>query len=236
MDRNQPQTAEIIEQIALATRMSVMEGLLDFSGHISSRVPGHEAILIQSGKAARSHLSSSEVLIVGMDGTVLSGEGAPPLELALHLGIYRARPDIGAVLHSHLLDAVAFTLMRDIDVQIMRPAASRWAGGIPTHSYPGSINSVQQADAFARTLGDANGALLRAHGLVLCAESVPAVFMDSVYFLENLRTNMIVLQSGRAAMPLTEEECAELDVPRTFNVQKLWAHFRARAAERGLLG
>jgi hypothetical protein len=70
---------------------------------------------------------------------------------------------------------------------------------------------------------------------VLCAESVQALFMDAVYFRENLQTNLAVLQTGREAVPLTEAECALIEVPRDFNVGKLWSHFRQQALARGII-
>lgn len=235
MDRNRPEIAELIEQVATATRLCVMEGLMDFSGHITARIPGEDAILIQAGKAARATLTPDEVLIVGMDGTVLSGDATPPLEVQLHLGLFHHRPDVQAILHSHLTEAVLFTLIKDTPLHVLRPAASRWKDGIPVHDYPASINTVEQSDKLALTLGSANAALLRAHGLVLCAESVKALFMDAVYFRENLQTNLAVLQTGREAVPLTDEECALIEVPRAFNVGKLWSHFSQQAMSRGII-
>ena len=227
--------ADLRAELALATRLCAFEGMLDHSGHISARLPGQDAILIQSGKSPRASLSPADIIIVDMDGRVRAGTGKPPLETALHLTIMRARPDIQAVLHSHWLDAVSCTLMHNTPLQILRPGAARWRGGIPVHPFAGSISSTHRGDALAATLGDRHAALLRAHGMVLGAESIRALVHDAVYFADNVEANLLVLHAGRERVPLTEAELELMETPREFNIEKLWAYCEQRARAAGAL-
>src|SRR6266511_3609365 len=89
-------------QVAAATRLLVAEGILDYSGHLSARIPGKDAFVIQVGSDSRAEVAPERMLVVGMDGKVQAGEGKPPSELAIHLAILNARPDVQAVLHCHL--------------------------------------------------------------------------------------------------------------------------------------
>jgi L-ribulose-5-phosphate 4-epimerase len=225
----------LAQQIAAATRMLVMEDILDYSGHIAARVPGTDHFMIQSASDSRAELDPTRVLTLDMDGTVIAGDLEPPLETALHLEILRARPDISAVLHCHMDLAIAFTLMKGVELKPMRARAVRWASGIPTHPDPSLIRSSEQGQSLARTLAQHHAALIRSHGMVLVAESVPGLFVDAVHFLENAKQQMMVLQAGQEPLPLTEEEIAMISGPRDFHVKKLWNFYVRQGKARGLV-
>src|SRR5215471_19241676 len=78
--------------------------------------------------------------------------------------------------------AIAFTMMEGVTLMPMRARASRWKSGIPTHLDPSHIKLAEQGRALTRTLGPHHAALMRAHGLVLVAESPRALFVDAVHF------------------------------------------------------
>lgn len=236
IERHSDAVARLSQQVAAATRLSVMEGILDFSGHISARLPGADDLfLIQRAPDSRADLDPDRLLVVDLDGNVVEGEGKPPLEVLLHIGVLRARPDVNAVLHSHLEQAIALTLMKGVTLQLLRPASTRWASGVPTHPFPGSINTPEKAEALVGTLAAHHAALMRAHGIVLVAESVPALFVDSVFFCENARTNLLVLNAGQECLPLTEEELGVIEFPRAFNIPKLWSYYMALAKAAGVV-
>ncbi|MDH3265021.1 MAG: class II aldolase/adducin family protein, partial [Paracoccaceae bacterium] len=86
--------------LALCLRMLEAQGIVDYNGHASIRLPG-ERMLINVGAAERSGLSAADICTVDFEGSVIEGRGKPPLEFHLHAGLYRARPEIGAVVHAH---------------------------------------------------------------------------------------------------------------------------------------
>src|SRR5436305_819845 len=63
------------EQIAAATRLLVMQEIIDFSGHLSVRIPGTDRVLIQPRDTSRAALTADDVLVVDLDNKVLEGEG-----------------------------------------------------------------------------------------------------------------------------------------------------------------
>jgi len=222
-------------QIAAATRLLVMEGIVDYSGHISARLPGTDLVMIQSATDSRAELSPERVLTVDMDGNVVQGQQKPPLEVALHLEILKARPDVQTVLHCHMDAAITFTLMKGVQLMPMRAHAVRWASGIPTHPDPGHISTVEQGQDLARTLDRHHAALIRSHGMVLVAESVPGLFVDAIHFLENAQQQLMVLQAGQEPLPLTSAEMAMVKGTREFHVPKLWNYYVRQGKARGVL-
>lgn len=230
--------ARLRRDLAAATRIMVMEGFLDYSGHVSARAPGRDAYYIQPSTDPRSDVTPERMLLVDFDGNILEGAPLrPPFEIPIHGEIYRARPDVQAVVHSHMELAIWFTLMEGVQLAPMRARAVRWQSGIPTHPDPSHIKLKSQGEALARDLGPHHAALMRAHGLVLVAESVPALLVDAVHFDENARAHMQALQAGRKPLPLTDAEMEQINAHemRDFHVGKLWSYYMRKAAKAGQL-
>jgi ribulose-5-phosphate 4-epimerase/fuculose-1-phosphate aldolase len=224
-------------EVAAVTRLLVLEGILDYSGHISARVPGRDAFLIQVRDDSRAELNSDRMLLVDFDGKVLEGEGKPPSETVIHTEILRSRPDVQAVLHCHMELAIAFTMMEGVTLQPMRARAVRWESGIPIHPDPSHIKLLEQGQALAATLGQHQAALMRAHGLVLVAESVPALLVDAVHFKENAQAQMQTLQAGAKPLPLTAAEMAQINrhEMRDAHIPKLWNYYVRKGISAGIL-
>src|ERR1700749_3390156 len=89
------------EQLADCHRMMVMAELLDYSGHVSARIPGTDRVLILPRDASRAGVTAADMLVVDLEGKLLAGNGPAPAETAIHLGVYRAREDVSAVGHGH---------------------------------------------------------------------------------------------------------------------------------------
>jgi ribulose-5-phosphate 4-epimerase/fuculose-1-phosphate aldolase len=214
-------------EVAAATRLLVMEGILDYSGHIAARVPGRDAFLIQPRTLSRAEVTPERMLLVDYDGKVLAGDDKPPSELPIHLEILKSRPDVQAVLHCHMELAIAFTMMKGVELKPMRARAVRWESGIPTHPDPSHIKLPEQGMALAQTLGPHHAALMRAHGMIVVAESVPALLIDAVHFQENAQALMQVLQAGARPLPLTTAEMQQINrhEARALHIDKLWNYY-----------
>ena len=224
-------------EAAAATRMLVAERILDYSGHISIRIPGKDAFVIQIGSNSRAEVEPASMLVVDFDGKVLEGERQPPSEIPIHIEILKARPDVQAVLHSHMELAIAFTMMEGVKLVPMRARASRWKSGIPTDPDPSHIKTTEQGRALAKTLGPHHAVLMRAHGLTLVAESAQALFIDAVHFKENATALMQALQAGAKPLPLTDAEIEQIEKMemRDWHIKKLWNYYVRKGLTEGVL-
>ncbi len=213
-------------------------GILGYSGHVSARLPGREALLIQAFDQSRAALGPRDLLTCDFDGARLAGPPGlrPPSEIYLHCEIYRARPDVHAVAHVHYDVATVFTLVEGMPLRPIKNHAVRWAGGIPVHPDPSHVSDPALGRAVARSLGPHHALLIRAHGQVVTAESVPAVFVDCVHFAENAEAMYRAASLG-PVVPLSADEITSFlgDFDRGRHIHKLWKYYVGRARESGLL-
>lgn len=221
-----PDIRDLAEGIATCTRLLVEHGILDYSGHVSARLPGTDTILIQPKVVSRAALTAADLLVVDLDGTVVEGRSAPPLETAIHTAVYRARTDVAFVCHGHPTLAAAFS-MTDAALRPLRHFAYVFGEALPVHPDPTHIGSREQGDAVAATLGRATACLLRSHGTVVVADSIEKLLMHCVDLEENARTQVYAAQLG-TIQPLTRQELQRLaDDYGTgqSRAEKMWEHY-----------
>lgn len=232
-----PQLTEntLREQLTQATRMMVMAELLDYSGHVSARIPGTDRVLIPGRDASRAGITVNDIVVVNLNGKVLEGNCPPPTETAIHTGVYRARPDIQVVGHGHPPMSTLFTMV-DRPMIAIRNYGYRFIG-IPVHPDCTHIRTKEQGDAVAKTLGTCSCCLLRGHGSVVATKTVPEMFLDSLEMEENARSAVHASSLG-ALKPITPEEVEVLKVSfarNDYRVAKTWEHYQEKARLAGLL-
>lgn len=226
------------EQVAACTLLLNDLGILGYSGHVSARLPGQDAFLVQSFDHSRAELAPDDLLTCDLDGEVRYGPPGrrAPAEVYLHSEILRARRDVNAIAHFHHDTATVFTLVDGVSLRPVKNHAARWAGGIPIHSDPSHISDRARGRAAAQSLGPHHAMLLRAHGQVVAAESVPALFVDCVHFVENAEAAYQAAALG-PVIPLSDAELAGFlrDFDRDRHVAKLWKYYVGRGRRSGRL-
>ena len=239
-DQAQAQDIELHlrDQVAACTLMLNDLKIMGYSGHVSARLPEGRGFLIQSVDQSRASLRPELLLICDMDGYLVSGPAGlrPPSEVFLHAEIFRVRPDVNSIAHFHHDRTASFTLADGPQLVPVKNHAVRWANGIPVHPNPNHVNSPERGRALAETLGQAHAALIRAHGQVIVAETVPGVLIDAVHFVENAEAMYDACMLGRV-LPLTAEEIASFskDIKREKHINKLWTYYVGCARAQGLL-
>lgn len=229
-------TQRLRDDVVTCTRLLVFQDILDYSGHLSARVPGKKLMLIQPRDTSRAGLSSDDMLVVDLDGRVVEGEGVPPAEWPIHASTYRARPDVNMVCHGHPTLSTTFSMV-DRPLLPMRHFAYKFPDGLPVHPDPTHIFSLEQGDALAKTLGQGGACLLRAHGTLVVGHRIQELFMDCLDIEENARTLLYATQLG-TLLPLTPEEVKRVGASygRTgHRPNKVWEHYLHRGRTAGVL-
>ena len=88
------------QQLVDCIRMLEHTDVIDYNGHASIKVDDQH-LLINQGNCQRSQLTLDDIVLINFDGELVDGVHKPPLEFHLHVGIYRRRADVGAIVHAH---------------------------------------------------------------------------------------------------------------------------------------
>lgn len=153
------------EAVAQACRELLATGLLrGTSGNVSVRDSGSGTIAITPTGVSYPGMRDSDVAVLSPDGTQLDGELRPTSEVALHLGVYRARPDVGAIVHTHSMFATTFAVLGE-QIPPVHYLIVRAGEAVPVAPYA-RYGTVELADSCVRTLGSGFAVLLANHGVV----------------------------------------------------------------------
>jgi L-fuculose-phosphate aldolase len=213
------------QKLAQATRMLAREKLLESSGHVSMRVPGTSKVLIGPADVSRDIVQRADIITVDLDSKQLEGRTKAPLETEIHTGIYRARKDVGAVVHSHPVHSVVFSITRKPILPVSVHGAI-FADGVPTFENVGHVNTRELGDALGRTLGSHRAALIKMHGAAVVGATLEEAFVAAIQLEENAEKQLWAEATG-TAQAMTKEE-AERCVRQSFSafsIQKRWQYY-----------
>ncbi|HEX9444076.1 MAG TPA: class II aldolase/adducin family protein [Candidatus Binatia bacterium] len=149
--------------LVTACRILDREGITDGYGHIGARVPGAAAFLtianVSPGLATVERL-----VMLDFDGRHLGGAETPPNEWPIHARVFKARPDVMSVCHTHSVWSTLFSVLPAKLKPLHHYGKFLSADGPPVYEAAGLVRTIERGDALARTLGDGPVVLLRAHG------------------------------------------------------------------------
>jgi len=217
---------DVRQQLADAIRMLEHAQMVDHSGHGSARRDA-ASFYINSAGSARGALTADDIVAIDLDGTLVEGTARPPLEFHIHSAIYRARPDVHAVMHTHPRWSTLLT-MTGAPYRIVY-AQGALLGAVPVFDSPLSVNTREIGARIAATLGDGPAVLLKSHGAIVVAADVVASFALAAYLEENAQRQYMAMQIGEPYVFSEEEQRffrERLATPASF--RKTWDHYRSK--------
>ncbi len=213
------------EQLALCLRMLEASEIIDYNGHASIRHEG--GMLINVGSAQRSRLTAADICTIDLEGNLIEGSGKPPLEFHLHAGIYKARPEVGAICHAHPKWSTYLTMTGHDYLPVF--AQGTLVHPLPVLDTPDSINSPEMSGRLNAVLGDRPAALMKSHGAVTVGADIVEAFVLINYLEENAERQYRAMQIG-TPYAFTEAQIAaaraKLHNPGLF--RRTWDHHAAR--------
>jgi len=156
----------IVEVFAtVGARLAASNLISGRSGNISIRTTDRQGLIITTRGADCAKLSAETLVAIVPDGKVLEGQGQPSTELALHRAIYRARADVGAIIHTHSIFATVIAARHSEILPFLDELVHAIGGSVATatYGYPGSEELARNAVA---ALKDKQAVLLATHGAV----------------------------------------------------------------------
>jgi ribulose-5-phosphate 4-epimerase/fuculose-1-phosphate aldolase len=216
--------------LADAIRMLERADIIDYNGHCSLRLPG-ERMLINSGSSVRGALEPDDIVEIDFDGRPLDNGPAPPLEFHIHSEIYRARPDIGAVAHTHPKWSTFLTMVGARYKPVF--AQGVLLGEIPLFDTPLSVNTKAMGEKLAETLADKPAVLLKSHGVTVVGADMLECFSLAAYLEENAYRQYMAMQIGSPYEFSRDEQraCYEKLWSKAL-FQKTWDHYRSKLTAR----
>jgi len=155
-------------------------GLLDLTaGNISARI-GEGAIAITPSGIANAHTSADDIVVCSLaDGAVVEGHRRPSSELALHRAVYAARPEAGAVVHTHSPYATTFAVLRKPIPAVHYVISRLGTSEVPVVDYATYGTQALAEKAFAALGGSTRALLLANHGTLTLGKDLDEAALNA---------------------------------------------------------
>lgn len=224
-----PNDSALIDELVLANHILSMNGVLDAYGHVSVRSQRNPNHFYLARHMAAGVVTRADIIEYDFDCKPVSGDASRGYtERFIHGEIYRARPDVMAVVHSHPADVIAFSVT-GVPMRPLTHMAAFLEGPVPVFEIRNAggmtdmlIRDSKLGRALAQTLGDKNAALLRGHGAVVVAPSLHVVAGRSYYMMVSAKIQMEALQIGGGKVTYLEPEEARKAAPQD-GFERAWA-------------
>lgn len=190
--------------LVLANHILAARNILDAFGHVSVRSGDRPDHFLLARNMAPAQVGPDDVHLLDQEGACVSDPGVRMyLERFIHARIYKARPNVSAIVHSHSVSVIPFGIVGECP---LRPAyhMSAFVGeGLPIFEIADTvadsdllIRSGALGDCLAHDLGDANGILMRGHGVTVVGPALRLAVFRSVYLELNAAIQMAALRLG----------------------------------------
>jgi len=235
-----PPDPQLLEDLVAANRILVDQGVLDGYGHVSARHDRDAGRFLMSRSLAPELVTAADVLEYGLDSEPVAAAGRTSyLERFIHGEIYRARPDVRAIVHSHSPSVIPFGVT-GAPLRPLYHMSAFLSGGVPVwdiHAAAGDSDMLVRTPALGRSLAQALGTrpvvLMRGHGAVAVGTSLPQVVFRSVYTEVNarLQAQAIALGGGHVTY-LSPEEAARAEASIAGTLGRPWELWKRKSLGR----
>jgi len=218
------------DDLAIANRVLAHEEVVDGFGHISVRDPADPSRYWLARSMAPALVTASDVLTYDLQNTALDANGAISyLERFIHGAIYQARPDVQSIVHAHTPAVIPFGVSTVPLRAVFHMGAFLGTDGVPVFEIRDTagaatnllVSNATLGAALARTLGSANVALMRGHGMVAVGSTIPEAVFRAYYTGQDAQLESDALRLGPVKF-LSADEARQATQTQAALVSRSW--------------
>ena len=188
---------ELRQQVYEGNRMLPEAGLVTWtSGNVSGRDPETGHVVIKPSGVRYEAMRPEQMVVVDLDGNLIEGDMRPSVDAATHLYVYRHRPDVFGMVHTHSTFATAFAAAGKPIPVVLTAIADEFGGPIPCGAYC-EIGGEAIGQELVRSIGDSRAILIKSHGVFTIGPDVEAAVKAAVMVEDVARTVYYALQLGQ---------------------------------------
>ncbi len=152
------------------------------AGNVSARVKSNEkeVVLITPSNVNYSEMKPEDILVIDMEGKLIEGDRNPSVEKHMHLGVYKARDDVNAIIHAHSVFSTVLSTL-GLSIPAIMEELVPYVGGEITVAEYGEAGSEELAEAVINSLEEKNAVLLANHGNLCCGSHLEGAFTVLTY-------------------------------------------------------
>jgi HCOMODA/2-hydroxy-3-carboxy-muconic semialdehyde decarboxylase len=232
----QPRNQALIDDLVTANHILAHEGILDGYGHVSVRDPANPNHYFLSRSLAPGLVTGADIIEYDLDSNPIGDDRLSYRERFIHGEIYKAHPDVMAVVHDHSPSVIPFSVS-SVPLRAVSHMAAFVGEGVPVYEIRDVdgmtdmlVSNPKRAQALAKILGNYPAALMRGHGAVAVGASVMEAVGRAYYLDMNARLQEQAMLLGGKVTYFEPEE-AKLTAHQD-GFQRAWDVWKRNAAAK----
>ena len=230
----------LLDDLVAANRILFDQGVVDGFGHVSVRHPARPDRFLLSRSMAPGLVGAGDILECGAGGEPVAPDGRVPYaERFIHSEIYRARPEVQSVVHSHSPSIVPFGVVASARLRPIFHMAGFLGAATPVFEIRDTagpatdmlVRDPRLGAALAASLGGSAVVLMRGHGSTTVGETLRQAVFRAVYAEVNARLQAEALRLGPVTY-LSDEEAAATTATNNTHIDRAWDLWRRRVDGR----
>ena len=225
----------LLEDVVVGSRILADFGVVDGFGHVSARHPTNPNHFLMSRSLAPALVTADDIMEFDLDGYAVDARGRSVfIERFIHAEIYRVRPDVMSVVHTHSPGVIPFSVS-NVPLRPMYHNPSFLAVGVPVWDIRKDfgdtsmlVNNAALGKSLAAALGDKPVALMRGHGDVAVGPTVKMAVFRAYYTDVNAKLQAQALALGGEPNYLTPGEGAKADQTNFAVIDRIWNLWRMK--------
>jgi ribulose-5-phosphate 4-epimerase/fuculose-1-phosphate aldolase len=235
-----PADPTLVEDLVAANRILVDQGVLDGYGHVSARHDRDPSRYLMARSLAPELVTAGDLMEYDLDSNPVDARGrAMFIERFIHGEIYKARPDVRAVVHSHSPAVIPFGVT-GVPLRPLYHMSAFIGESVPVFDIRDAMGGMTDmlvrdaaiGRALARTLGARPAALMRGHGAAVVGPSLPAAVFRSVYLEMNAKLQAQAMAQGASVRYLDPEEARRAEASIAGTLGRPWELWKRKALGR----
>jgi L-ribulose-5-phosphate 4-epimerase len=166
------------------------------SGNISGRDPGTGFVVIKPSGVLYKDLTPENMVVVDLDGKVVEGKHKPSSDTFAHVYVYRQRPDVNGIVHTHSTFATAWAAAGRPIPAVLTAICDEFDGPIPVGAYA-KIGGDEIGQEIIRSIGSSQAILMKNHGVFTVGKTPEAAVKAAVMVEDVARTVFYALHLGQ---------------------------------------
>ena len=228
--------SSVLHDLVAANHICADQGVLDGYGHVSIRHPKAPERYFLSRSLSPAVITLDDIMEYDLESRPVDQRGRLMyLERFIHGEIYRARPDVNAIVHSHSPAVIPFGVVAKVKLQPICHMSAFLAEGVPNFEIRDAagmtdllIRDNRLGRALAATLGKKNVALMRGHGNVCVGPDIMTAVYRAIYTEVNARLQAQAIALGGDITFMDPQECALITGRKDLNFDRPWRMWKER--------
>jgi ribulose-5-phosphate 4-epimerase/fuculose-1-phosphate aldolase len=181
--------AEMLTACRVLTHFGIVEGF----GHVSARLP--DGRILMTPRRALGLVSEAELVELDRDGKQVAGEGRPPLEVPMHLAVYRRRADVMAIARGHPRHVASYACAAE-PLRIAHGFGANLGPVVNVFGEPFLVASKEMGEGVADALGSSEAVILQGNGMLAVGQSVPHACVQALFLDETCAVQLAAQAAG----------------------------------------